>query len=109
MGSREGREVLKSGKPASEFGSVTTEDTCQFSFPRLPSLYLVTGPSCSRGLPLPDSLMFGHRIGFGSSLANHGIFLLLASGDVWHVTQTRASRALSRIHMFELGERISLS
>lgn len=45
----------------------------------------------------------------GSSLANHDIILLLANGDMWHVTQTRASRTPSRIHMFELGERISLS
>lgn len=102
-------EVLKSGKPVSEFGSVTTEDTCQFSLPSLASLHLVTGPSCSRGLPLPISLIFGHRIGSGSNLANHGIFLLLASGDMWHVTQTRASRTPSRIHMFELGERTSPS
>lgn len=93
----------------SEFGSVTTEDICQFSLPSLASLYLVTGPSCSRKLLHPDSLMFGHRIGSGLSLASHGIFLLLASGDMWHVTQTRASRMPRRIHMFELGERIPLS
>lgn len=71
----------KSGKLESECGSVTTVDAHHFCLPNPPLLYLVTGPSYSREIPLPNpnSLTLGRRIGSVLNLANHGICLFLTS------------------------------